>query len=141
MKTISQLKLSVHDRKWSAPLCCCVLLRCVVIKATPHKQASIQNSSRRADESRSTRRVFYILRTEVQLVLLRTRKLIPVCYGNSCFLNKFVHSVRPHFPLARLLRFEVFTAVATKKGVFWDIKPQFVPHRRHITSPLQSSTS
>jgi hypothetical protein len=22
--------------------------------------------------------------------------------------------------------------------VFWDIKTQFVPHRRHITSPLQS---
>jgi hypothetical protein len=22
--------------------------------------------------------------------------------------------------------------------VFWDIKSQFVPHRRHITSPLQS---
>jgi hypothetical protein len=25
-----------------------------------------------------------------------------------------------------------------KSVVFWDIKPQFVPHRRHITSPLQS---
>jgi hypothetical protein len=24
---------------------------------------------------------------------------------------------------------------------FWDIKPQFVPHRRHITSPLQSPTT
>jgi hypothetical protein len=23
-------------------------------------------------------------------------------------------------------------------AVFWDIKTQFVPHRRHITSPLQS---
>jgi hypothetical protein len=23
-----------------------------------------------------------------------------------------------------------------KNGVFWDIKPQFVLHRRHITSPL-----
>jgi hypothetical protein len=28
-----------------------------------------------------------------------------------------------------------------KNGVFWDIKPQFVPHRRHITSPLQSPAS
>jgi hypothetical protein len=26
-----------------------------------------------------------------------------------------------------------------KNAVFWDIKPQFVPHREHITSPLQSS--
>jgi hypothetical protein len=25
--------------------------------------------------------------------------------------------------------------------VFWDIKTQFVLHRRHITSPLQSSAS
>jgi hypothetical protein len=36
------------------------------------------------------------------------------------------------------VRFEVFTAV-TVKNVFWDIKTQFIPHRRHITSPLQSS--
>jgi hypothetical protein len=28
-----------------------------------------------------------------------------------------------------------------KNGVFWDIKTQFVPHRRHITSPLQSPAS
>jgi hypothetical protein len=25
-----------------------------------------------------------------------------------------------------------------KNVFFWDIKPQFVPHRRHITSPLQN---
>jgi hypothetical protein len=28
-----------------------------------------------------------------------------------------------------------------KNAVFWDIKAQFVLHRRHITSPLQSSAS
>jgi hypothetical protein len=33
--------------------------------------------------------------------------------------------------------FEVFTAVTMKNIVFWDIKTQFLPHRRHITSPLQ----
>jgi hypothetical protein len=27
------------------------------------------------------------------------------------------------------------------KNVFWDIKTQSVPHRRHITSPLQSRVS
>jgi hypothetical protein len=37
-----------------------------------------------------------------------------------------------------LVRFEVFTAVTMKNVVFWDIKIQFVLHRRHITSPLQS---
>jgi hypothetical protein len=25
-----------------------------------------------------------------------------------------------------------------KNAVFWDIKPQFVPHRRHSTSPQQN---
>jgi hypothetical protein len=38
-------------------------------------------------------------------------------------------------------RFEFFTAVTAKNVVFWDIKTQFVPHRRHNTSPLQSPAS
>jgi hypothetical protein len=29
--------------------------------------------------------------------------------------------------------------VPIKKAVFWDIKTEFVPHRKHITSLLQSS--
>jgi hypothetical protein len=36
------------------------------------------------------------------------------------------------------VRSEVATAVTMKNGVFWDIKTQFLPHRRQITSPLQS---
>jgi hypothetical protein len=37
------------------------------------------------------------------------------------------------------VRYEVLAeAVTMKNVVFWDIKTQFVPHRRHITSPLQS---
>jgi hypothetical protein len=36
------------------------------------------------------------------------------------------------------VRFEVLTAVAMKDVVLWDIKTQFIPHRRHITSSLQS---
>jgi hypothetical protein len=39
-----------------------------------------------------------------------------------------------------LVRFEAFTAVTMKDAVFWDIKTQFVLHRGHITSPLQSPT-
>jgi hypothetical protein len=38
------------------------------------------------------------------------------------------------------VRCEVFTAVTMKNVVFWDIKPQFLLHRRHITSLLQSPT-
>jgi hypothetical protein len=36
------------------------------------------------------------------------------------------------------VRFEVVTAVTMKNAVYWDIRTQFIPHRRHITSPLQS---
>jgi hypothetical protein len=32
-------------------------------------------------------------------------------------------------------------ALTMKNAVVWDIKTQFVPHRRHITSPLQSPAS
>jgi hypothetical protein len=39
--------------------------------------------------------------------------------------------------LTKLVGFEVFTAVTMKNVVFWDTKPQFLPHRRHITSPLE----
>jgi hypothetical protein len=37
--------------------------------------------------------------------------------------------------------FEVFTAVTMKNAVCLDIKPEFVLHRRHITSPLKSPAS
>jgi hypothetical protein len=37
-----------------------------------------------------------------------------------------------------IVRFEVLTAVTMKNAVFWDIKTQFVLHRRHITSPIQT---
>jgi hypothetical protein len=43
-----------------------------------------------------------------------------------------------HSTVLSLVRREVFPAVTMKNVVFWDIKPQFVLHRRHITSPLQS---
>jgi hypothetical protein len=39
------------------------------------------------------------------------------------------------------VRYEVFTVVTMKIVVFWDRKPQFVLHRRHIMSLLQSSAS
>jgi hypothetical protein len=48
--------------------------------------------------------------------------------GEGCELDCFV-------------RFEVFMAVTMKNVVFWDKKTQLVPHRRHITSPIQSPAS
>jgi hypothetical protein len=41
----------------------------------------------------------------------------------------------------RFVTFEVFTAVTMKNGVFWDIKLQFVLHRRRIRFSLQSPAS
>jgi hypothetical protein len=37
-----------------------------------------------------------------------------------------------------VMGFEVFMAVIMKNAIFWDIKTQFVPYRRHIMSLLQS---
>jgi hypothetical protein len=45
---------------------------------------------------------------------------------------------KPHI-ISTHVGFQVFTAVTMKNSVFWDIKSQFVPRRRHVTSPLQSS--
>jgi hypothetical protein len=48
----------------------------------------------------------------------------PVVTSNRCTLRR-------HTFVLRLL----------KIVVFWDIETQFVPHRRHVTSPLQSPAS
>jgi hypothetical protein len=37
------------------------------------------------------------------------------------------------------VRFEVFTAVTMKDVVFWDIRTQFVPHRKHFTTATEPS--
>jgi hypothetical protein len=39
----------------------------------------------------------------------------------------------------KYVRSEVLTVVTLKNAVFWDIITQLVIHRRHITSPLQST--
>jgi hypothetical protein len=39
------------------------------------------------------------------------------------------------------VRFGGFASVTMKNVVFWDIRILFIPHRRHITSPLQSPAS
>jgi hypothetical protein len=39
------------------------------------------------------------------------------------------------------IRFPTEARHSLKNAVFWDINTQFVPHRRHITSPLQCPVS
>jgi hypothetical protein len=48
------------------------------------------------------------------------------------------HGTQVNQHISLYVRFEVHPAVTMKNAVFWDIKIQFVPHRRHITSLLQS---
>jgi hypothetical protein len=36
------------------------------------------------------------------------------------------------------VRLEVFMTVTMKNAAFWDIKTQFIPHRKHILSLLYS---
>jgi hypothetical protein len=47
------------------------------------------------------------------------------------------HSIREKYQHYGLrIRFEVFTAMTMMDSVFWDIISQFLPHIKHITSPL-----
>jgi hypothetical protein len=61
------------------------------------------------------------------------------CVGcfESASIEDYPKSTREYFPS---FRSEVFTMVAMKNGSFWDIKNPFVPHKEHITSPLQGQT-
>jgi hypothetical protein len=38
----------------------------------------------------------------------------------------------------KIVRFEAFTAATVKNAVFLDVKTQYVPHRKRITSPFES---
>jgi hypothetical protein len=65
---------------------------------------------------------------------LSVRRLIALTFH---LVTEALHGRRRHVNV----RFEVFTAVTMKNVVFCEIKTQFIPHRRHITSPLQSPAS
>jgi hypothetical protein len=54
------------------------------------------------------------------------------------FLCSQVHQLTPIVSQIYHVRFECFMAVTMKNVIFWDIRTQFVPHRKHITSPLKS---
>jgi hypothetical protein len=60
-------------------------------------------------------------------------------YNCQRFLNIVLRDRYQHF--LNIVRFEVFAGVTMKNSVFWNMRNQFVLHRRHITSPLQISSS
>jgi hypothetical protein len=60
-------------------------------------------------------------------------------YKNSVRTSQETHYVfATESSQLMLCKFEIFTAVTVKNVVFWDIKTQFVLHRRHIMPPLHS---
>jgi hypothetical protein len=62
--------------------------------------------------------------------------------SGRCFYAGAVLYTLFHDPVTWLvLKLEICTAVITKIVVFWDIRTQFVPHGRYITSPLQRPAS
>jgi hypothetical protein len=63
-------------------------------------------------------------------------------YKNRILTSQKTHYFSPTEPSQlKICNIQVFTAVTMKYVVFCDIKPQFLLHRRHVTSPLQSPAS
>jgi hypothetical protein len=79
-------------------------------------------------------RVLYVLDRSQSLYRLRYGKPSKSEFKRLKRTNYFEDLVSKHIIS---VGFEIFTVV-TMKNVFCDIKIQFVPHRRHIMSPLQS---
>jgi hypothetical protein len=81
----------------------------------------------------------------VSICLLMPGKTVDSKPGHNCQLlmifDPGMFKMCSRNETGRYVKFEVFPAVTTKNAVFWDIKTQFVPHGRHITSPLQSTAS
>jgi hypothetical protein len=69
------------------------------------------------------------------LLILRDKWTCDNRSGNSCGWHA---AARSSARARHYVRVEDSTAVTMENVVFWDIKTQFVPHRRHITSPLQN---
>jgi hypothetical protein len=77
--------------------------------------------------------------SESSVLTTATRRNIPeysILHSHCCETLKY-YTVLNSFVVVRVY---VLTAVTMKSTVFWDIKTQFIPHRRHTTSRLQSPT-
>jgi hypothetical protein len=48
---------------------------------------------------------------------------ILVCNAFGLKIYSFLHAIRICFELKLMVRFEVFTAVAMKNAIFWDVTP------------------
>jgi hypothetical protein len=81
-------------------------------------------------------------RRQQMLTFIRYEECRLLGYRNPVRTSQETHYVSTTEPSQSMLcKNWGFTGVTMKNVVFWDIKTQFVPHRRHITSPLQSPAS
>jgi hypothetical protein len=71
----------------------------------------------------------------VALFTKRKYEILWLSYGIIKFLLNLARYYVRNF---RTVLFKFITAVTMKNAVFWDIRTQFIPHRKHITCPLQS---
>jgi hypothetical protein len=81
-----------------------------------------------------------ILRSSCHIFILRFELMQKIyIFGRTSQETHYISAT----DLSRLMLFwiQVIMVVTMKNVVSWDIKTQFVLHRRHITSPLQSPAS
>jgi hypothetical protein len=64
----------------------------------------------------------------------KSRPLVRVSMCIPPVINRQRLSKNVTARIEEFVRFEVFTVVIMKNAVFWDIKTQFVPHRKHISA-------
>jgi hypothetical protein len=98
--------------------------------------SSCTSSSRSAVEYNCS-----VYRHDYPLSLRFSRRNIVFAIVLRCYILFPPDSLLIQYSFPPFITFEAFTAVTIKNVVFWDIKIQFVLHRRHITSTLQSQAS
>jgi transposase-like protein len=76
------------------------------------------------------------------LAFFKNLHYCPFCTGSErVSVKKYRRSFAGYDTSGVVAGYKVFTAVTMKNVVFWDIRTQFVLHRRLITSPLDSPAS
>jgi hypothetical protein len=88
-------------------------------KTEIRKNATEEERKKRKEGRKEERNVATLVNEDLRLWFSVSRP-VPHRYGTT--------KPKLHAPV----RFEVFTAVTMKNVAFWDIKTQFVLHRRHI---------
>jgi hypothetical protein len=118
-----------HSMEWALPSLRNGRDRCYLSTSTSWTNTRVTFGEPRSPwDSISSREVGGLLfNRKVHYLVHKTTSVTPV-------LNQIKQSTTSH-----RVRFEVFTAVTMKNAVFWDVKTQFVPHRKHYYSATEPS--